>query len=119
MNEQVKTEVTLTNENFDEQVVKAKNTLVVVDFWAIWCGPCQIMEPAMKEISQQYASNPKVRIAKLNVDEADQISEKYEIRSIPTVKFFLNGEVIDEAIGAIPKAEITSKIEEHLPREIK
>lgn len=116
MDEEVKNELTLTNENFDEQVVKAGNKLVVVEFWAIWCGPCQIMTPVIEEIAKQYASNPKIRIAKLNVDEADQISEKYEIRSIPTIKFFLNGEVIDELIGAVPKNVLLTQIEELLQK---
>lgn len=100
-----------TDENFSEEVENIENQLVLVDFWAPWCGPCKILEPVIEEIAKKYEKNNRVKIGKVNVDESGQMAEKYEVRSLPTIKLFFNGEVIAESIGAVPKEEITQKIE--------
>lgn len=100
-----------TDENFPQEVGKAENQLVLVDFWASWCGPCKIIEPVIEEIAKEYEKDNRVKIGKVNVDESGQMAEKYEVRSLPTIKFFFDGKVIAESIGAVPKEEITQKIE--------
>lgn len=104
-------ELVFTDENFSEQVEKAENQIILVDFWAPWCGPCKISGPVITEIAKQYEKNDKVKIGNVNVDESNDMAEKYEVRSIPTVKIFLNGHVVDESIGAVPKEILVEKIE--------
>lgn len=104
-------ELVFTDENFSEEVEKAENQIVLVDFWAPWCGPCKILNPIIEEIAKQYEKNDKVKIGNVNVDESNDMAEKYEVRSIPTVKIFLNGVVVDESIGAVPKEILVEKIE--------
>lgn len=104
----------LTDNNFEEEVLNLKNTVVAVDFWAPWCGPCQMMTPMIEEIAKQYQGNDKIKIGKLNIDENPGVAEKYQIRSIPTIKLFFNGEIIDELIGAVPKEKIIECIERSL-----
>lgn len=113
---EITSELVFTDENFSEQVEKAENQIVLVDFWAPWCGPCKILNPIIEEISQQYEKNDKVKIGNVNVDESNDMAEKYEVRSIPTVKIFLNGAVVDESIGAVPKEILIEKIESALTK---
>jgi thioredoxin 1 len=94
--------------DFDEQVLKA-DTPVVVDFWAEWCVPCKFIVPVLEEVSQEYSG--KVKVGKLDVDANQSTAARYMIRSIPTVLFFKDGKVVDQAVGAKPKAEIVAKLE--------
>ncbi|HLU69465.1 MAG TPA: thioredoxin [Fibrobacteria bacterium] len=100
--------IELTNENFDSEVVAHQGT-VLVDFWAPWCGPCRMVGPVVEQIATEYAGRAKV--AKLNTDEASDIASRYGIRSIPTLLFFKNGEVVQQLVGAYPKPKITEKLD--------
>ncbi|MFH1749726.1 MAG: thioredoxin [bacterium] len=101
--------IVLTGENFKKQVSDNKS-IVLVDFWAPWCGPCKMISPILDEISEEYSG--KIKIAKLNVDEAGEVATKYNIMSIPTILFFKKGKVFDQIIGMQDKKNITDKIDE-------
>ncbi len=92
--------VKVTDENFMDDVVKAPG-LILVDFWATWCGPCLAMAPLLEEVADELAD--KVKIVKLDVDENPGVAAVFEIVSVPTLKMFKNGKVSSEEIGAIPK----------------
>ena len=97
----------VTNENFSDRISGALP--VVVDFWATWCGPCRALAPVVDEIATEYEG--KVEVAKCNVDDCDEIAAQYSIRSIPTLLFFKNGQMVDRLVGAVPKAQIAAKID--------
>lgn len=96
-----------TDKNFENEVLKSE-TPVLVDFWAEWCGPCKNLSPIIDELSIEYGE--KVKIGKLNVDENSEISMKYGIRSIPTLLFFKNGEIVEKQVGASSKNSLQDKI---------
>jgi thioredoxin 1 len=91
----------LTEPNFDEMLV-ATPGLVMVDFWAEWCGPCRAIAPVLEELAE--ASEGRVTLMKINVDENPGLAARYGIRSIPTIVFFKEGAVVDRVVGAVPKA---------------
>ena len=101
----------LNDSNFKKEVLEAKS-LVVVDFWADWCGPCKMIAPIVEELANEYAH--KVKIAKVDIDDNSNIASQYGIMSIPTLMFFKNGKVAAQAVGAISKAQLKRKIEENL-----
>lgn len=96
----------VTDTNFSE--ILASGKVVVVDFWAPWCGPCRVLGPTVDDVAEEFAG--RVTVAKCNVDDCEEIGEQFGIRSIPTLLFFQNGEVADKCIGLVSKAEIESKI---------
>jgi thioredoxin 1 len=98
----------VTSATWDQEVLKS-TTLVLVDFWAVWCGPCRMVAPIVDEISKEYAG--KLKVLKLNTDENPDIAGKYKIMGIPTLMFFKNGERIDQVVGAVPKAQLKSKVD--------
>ena len=98
----------LNDQNFEEIVLKAK-TLVVVDFWAEWCGPCKMFAPVFAEVASAYAG--KVVFAKLNVDGSPELAGKYSIRSIPTLIAFKDGEAIDTKSGSMAKNQLIDLID--------
>ncbi|MDA1060811.1 MAG: thioredoxin [bacterium] len=100
-------EITFTDDNFEEEVLKS-DLPVLVDFFAEWCGPCKMMAPAIEELADEYKG--KWKIGKCNIDEAPDSAQKYGIQSIPSLKFFKNGEVVDEAIGFQAKEKIAEKL---------
>lgn len=104
-------EVKITVDNFDDEVLKS-TTPVLVDFWAEWCGPCKIVGPILSELSESYAG--KIKVAKLNVDDNPDLTSRFNVLSIPTMKFFKNGEVVGELVGAAPKNMIETEIHKHL-----
>ena len=99
-------EVTITNQNL-EQVLKS-SSVVVVDFWATWGGPCRMLAPTVEEVSELMEG--KAVVAKCNVDEVREVAMKYRIMSIPTLIYFKNGEVVDKTVGVVSKEDIVSKI---------
>ena len=100
--------VEITDANFEELVLKSDKP-VVVDFWAAWCGPCRMIGPVIDEMHGEYEG--KAVIAKVNVDENPGVSAKFGVRSIPTVLFIKNGEVADKSVGAVPKSQLTEKLD--------
>lgn len=102
--------VNLTQDNFDSEVLESKG-LVVVDFWAPWCGPCKMVSPIMDELADLYKG--KVKIAKLNTDDASAVSvaQRYRVMSIPTVFFFKDGQMVDRKVGAMSKENYQALIE--------
>ena len=97
-------EIVLTKDNFETEVLKS-SIPVLVDFWATWCGPCQMLAPTIEEIAKEYEG--KVKVGKINVDEQPELAMKFKIMSIPTLLMFKNGEVSDKMIGFVPKEQIT------------
>ena len=85
---------------------------LVVDFFATWCGPCKKLSPTLDEVSEEFGD--RVNIVKVDVDESEDLAMTYGIRSVPTVLFFKNGQQVDKFVGALPKSEIVSKIENQL-----
>jgi thioredoxin 1 len=101
--------VIITDETFEKEVLQSDQP-VIVDFWATWCGPCKMIAPIVEEIAGEYAG--RVKVAKLDVDANNLTAGKYNILSIPSLLFFKNGEVVDQVIGAVTKAQLTSKLEQ-------
>jgi thioredoxin 1 len=99
-----------TNANFADMLQDDK--LVIVDFWAVWCGPCRMLSPIVDEIAEEMAD--KVTVVKCNVDDCEDIAMQYRIMSIPTLIFFKNGEIVDKTVGAMPKSALVEKINAHL-----
>lgn len=97
-----------TDNNFEAEVLKSDQP-VLVDFWAEWCGPCKMVGPIVDEIAKEYEG--KAKVGKVNVDENPGISAKFGIRSIPTILYIKDGEVVDKSVGAVPKAALTDKLE--------
>ncbi|MXN66746.1 thioredoxin [Stappia sp. GBMRC 2046] len=97
----------VTDDSFETDVLKASEP-VVVDFWAEWCGPCKMIAPALEEISDELAG--QVKVAKLNVDENQNIAIKYGVRSIPTLILFKDGEPVATQVGAAPKNKLSDWI---------
>lgn len=98
----------ITDANFEELVINSDKP-VMLDFWAVWCGPCRMIAPIVEEMSGEYEG--KAVIGKVDVDNNQDVAVKYGIRNIPTVLFIKNGEVVDKQVGAAPKQAFTAKLD--------
>ena len=94
------------------QEVGQHEGLAIVDFWATWCGPCQIIAPVIEQLAHEYEG--RLKVVKLDVDSNQRTAMEYNVRSIPSVLFFKDGQHVDTVVGAVPKAYLVEKIEEHL-----
>jgi len=103
--------VEFTDSNFEVEALNSDKP-VMVDFWAEWCGPCRMVGPIVEEVAKEYGD--KALVGKLNVDNETGVAQKYGIRSIPTILFFKNGEIVDRQVGAVPKAALVKKLEAHM-----
>ncbi len=99
--------ITLTDDNFKEEVLDSDKP-VLIDFWAVWCGPCKMIAPIVEELAVEFEG--KAKIGKLDVDSNQQTSIKYGVRSIPTLLIFKDGEVKETIIGVVPKAKLVEKL---------
>ncbi len=103
--------VNVMDANFEEEVIGSELP-VLVDFWAVWCGPCRMVTPFVEQIAQEYSD--RLKVAKLNVDENQGIPAKYGIMSIPTLLLFKGGELKETIVGALPKDKIVDAVSKHL-----
>lgn len=105
-------ELILTDDNFEAEVLKS-NVPVFVDFWAPWCGPCQMMGPIVEQMASEYSVD-KVKFGKLNVDDNQVVAGNYRVMSIPTFLLFKNGQVVDQMIGGVQKERLKEMIDRHV-----
>ena len=103
--------VTVTQENFEADVLKSK-VPILLDFWAVWCGPCRIVSPVLEELAEEM--DGKLRIGKVNVDENQELAMQFRISSIPAFVLFKDGEAVDRTVGAMPKAAFKSFLSAHV-----
>ena len=103
--------LTFTDGGFDQEVLQS-SVPVLVDFWAEWCGPCRMMTPTIDAVAMEYEG--KAKIGKLNVDENGQVAMRYNIRGIPTLLLFKGGQVVEQRVGAVGKAEVTKMLDAHV-----
>ena len=101
----------LTEKNFDTEVTNSASP-VLVDFWAEWCGPCKMLSPIVDELAKDLQG--KLKVAKVNVDNEGNLAAKFNIMSIPTLLVFKNGQVVNQIVGAMPKAQLLAKIQPNL-----
>ncbi|MDD5195355.1 MAG: thioredoxin [Candidatus Omnitrophica bacterium] len=104
-------ETQITSKNFEAEVMESKIP-VLVDFWAPWCGPCQMIAPHVAEVAKQHKG--KLKVCKLNVDEAQEIATKYTVMSIPTLMIFKDGKIMDKRVGSMTKRDIDKFLQAYL-----
>jgi thioredoxin 1 len=97
-----------TTATWEKEVLNTSG-LIMIDFWAVWCGPCRIIAPTVEELAKEYSG--KVKVMKLNTDENPDIASRYKIMGIPTLMFFKDGQKVDQIVGAVPKPQLKAKIE--------
>lgn len=103
--------VHLTQENFENEVAQS-SVPVLVDFWAEWCGPCRMISPIIEQISEEYAG--KLKVAKVNVDDNQELAMRFNVMSIPTLIVFKKGNPVDQIIGAVSKDHLAGRLKQHL-----
>jgi len=104
-------EIKVNDANFKQEALDS-NIPVLVDFWAPWCMPCNMVAPVVEEIAKEYQG--KLKVCKVNVDEAPDTASRYEIMSIPTLAILKNGKMVDKILGAVPKAELEAMFKPHI-----
>ena len=107
----IKMALEFTEENFESTALKS-DKLVMVDFWAEWCGPCRMVGPHVEELSKEY--DGKAVVGKVNVDLHGGIAAQFGVRNIPTIVFLKNGELVDKVVGAVPKDQLAEKLDAHI-----
>lgn len=108
-------EIEVTDSSFEKEVIKRSDKIpVLVDFWASWCGPCVMLKPILEKIAKDKKYEKKFVLAKVNVEQNAKTAEEYGIMSIPSVKLFKDGEVVEEFIGAMPESEIKAWLDRNL-----
>jgi thioredoxin 1 len=100
--------VEATSTNWESEVLKAQG-VVMIDFWAAWCGPCRMISPTVEELAKEYSG--KVKVMKLNTDENSEIASRYKIMGIPTIMFFKDGSKVDQIVGVVPKQQLKAKLD--------
>ena len=103
--------IEVTDDNFDSEIIKS-TTPALVDFWAVWCGPCRQIAPTVEALAAEYKG--KLKVGKMNVDDHQQVPQKYGIRSIPTLLVFKGGQVVGQIVGAVPRSKLEAEIKKHL-----
>lgn len=103
--------VTIDDNNFQNEVLKSE-TPVLLDFWAVWCGPCKMIAPVVEEIAKEY--DGKLKVGKVDVDANPKTAMQYGIRSIPTLLIFKGGQVVEQVVGAVPKRHLIEKLTPHV-----
>jgi len=101
----------VTDATFEQEVLKS-SVPVLVDFWAPWCGPCRAVAPVVEEIANEY--NGKLKVLKLNTDDNPKTAQSYRISGIPSLMVFKNGQPVEQVVGAVPKATISSAVNKHI-----
>lgn len=104
--------VTVTDDTFADSVEQSKG-LMIVDFWAVWCGPCRLIAPIMEQLADEYAGKG-VTVGKLDVDHNPSTAARFGVRSIPSILFFKDGKLVDTVVGAVPKPALVQRIDTHM-----
>jgi thioredoxin 1 len=104
--------IEITDQNFADEIGN-DGGLYMVDFWAVWCGPCRLIAPVVAELADEYQGKG-LKVGKLDVDSNPQTTARFRVMSIPSVLFFKNGEKVDQVVGAVPRAHLEEKIRKHL-----
>ena len=103
--------VELSDDNFDSEILKS-DTPALVDFWAVWCGPCKQISPTVEALAGEYKG--RLKVGKMNIDQHQIVPQKYGIRSIPTLLVFKGGQVVGQVVGAVPRAKLEDELKKHL-----
>ena len=103
--------VNITDDSFEQEVLQ-DNKLVLVDFWATWCGPCKMIAPILEEIASEMSD--KIKVTKMDVDSNKVVASKFNIMSIPSLLMFKDGKMVDQVVGAVPKSQLVSRLEKAL-----
>jgi thioredoxin 1 len=101
----------VTDDNFESEILNS-DTPALVDFWAVWCGPCRQIAPTVEALASEYKG--KLKVGKMNVDDHRNVPQKYGIRSIPTLLIFKGGQVVGQVIGAVPRSKLEAEIQKHV-----